>query len=561
MVRKFALLFFAALTVFFLFAQAKEALSLEDELSSLRDELKSAVGGKIRPLTGLQIERAREEGIEAAPLGSLIAEQPSIQSNPRPSVGGSVPSRPTLPPRPTLPSSPGSGERPGFRSEQEELTRDFSEEELKAVVIPTNLKNLNLPPDVHKPGVVPRYEADVDGAKNLSGNLIYGNYMTARDVTFNSVANLNLTLVNSTIVLGDEDTAVVRNQHTINVIGSNKIEISRKLTVDGDGVNSGIFLAREATLTFEFKKDGFTTPELYLSPNFVMNLPPNSRLIFSGEGIVRVGDGCVLNLMGERERKIVNRQEVITIKNRPTIEVRDSAALTLVENAVALIKGIGIFNIWHGGSLLLDLPSQLITGNQTTDDFIINITYSGFINLSSSKTTPAIFSIAYATTEILMERSGAIEVGNGGIFEINLIADQISRGILKKWSIPLGCALGVDGTGRLKVASNIYNPKDVKPNGKVRENYIEWLASFGSFKGFGLIEYRGESPAGWPDRNFTGRFQSANAAYNNLTEELEELVKNLVKTSTDAAGTIQFIGADGLTYQRTSYTDETILVS
>ena len=102
---------------------------------------------------------------------------------------------------------------------------------------------------------------------------------------------MNLTLVDATVVLGNEDTALVRNQHVLNVIGSSTIQISRELTVDGDGVNSGIFLAREATLTFEFKNDGFTTPELHLSSNFVMNLPPNSRLVFAGDGIVRVGIG------------------------------------------------------------------------------------------------------------------------------------------------------------------------------------------------------------------------------------------------------------------------------
>jgi len=614
MAKRFLALFFvlfSASTVFLLFGEDEAVLATEEELNSMRDELTEAIRSRIRPLTALQIERAREEGVEITPLISIVSGQqlqssseqssdspsrPVSTSKPtatpgRPTISSpSTPAKPSKPVssgvsvsankpvtpnkpaassrpsggilKPSAPSRPGAMSSGGRRSVgMDDETRDIDEDDLKVVVLPTNLQGLNLPPDINTPGVVPRYEADIDGAENLSGNLIYAN-LTASRVSFNALANLNLTIYNVTLNMARYDTALIRNQHTLNVIGwNNRIVIARKLTIDGDGVNSGIFFAHGARLTFEFLNDGSVTPELYLSPNFVMNLSPNAELVFRGQGIVRIGDGCVINLQGEREEKIVNRQKIVTISNRPTICVDNDATLTVEEDAVARINGIGRFVIW-GGRLLLNLLSQLIFGHTTTDDFEFLILYGGSINLGSSNSSlvnAAILSFAYATFAVELWGGGAISIDDGGRFEINQINGAIARGILASLTINSVCNFDIFGTGRLSLASNIYDPTRVKPNGKIMEKTVNLLARHGSYKGDGVIEYVGLSPDSTIDRSFSGIFQPTNFEIDNSDQELEELAKALVQTGSLTDGSILFTGLDGNTYARTPNTDQTYL--
>ena len=541
------------------------------------DEIETDFKGNVRPISALQIERAKEEGIDLSLLvHEIVTGQQSINSKVRPSQSlvTQNQSENQFLNKPLRPN-------PGKVSNNliSDPFRSLSENDLRAFIIPDDLKGLKLLDDLND---YVRHEDKTMDFNNIAVNYAFSN-VKALNFSLSPISGVNLVLINGTILVqGTDDVDIKKDFHVINVIGrENRFQVTKNVTVDGDGVNSGLFLAEGAELIFEFINDGSTIPEVFLADDFVMNMPKNAILRFEGNGVVTFGNGARINLNGDRA---ANKYENVTFSNKPTIHVSELAQLTVNQNATSTISGIGTITISNGGKILINETGHLIFGHEIEGSSIIDYPYmgltwwndstryhrdedvkrmyfqssneamldikvidSGLIQLSNS----GIISLAYAKSTLEFTQGGMLAVKDGGRFEINVSDNGLADGILSTFSFGLGGKFVIDDSGKLLMAANHMNPLNKDTLGHTKEFYVNWTAKDATVGGDGLIGYLDDT--GSNDRSFTGKFQPLNAGYEKTDEEIQILSEKLVDTNIDpdVNVTIVYTGADDKSYFRT----------
>ncbi len=539
------------------------------------DEIETNFKGNVRPISALQIERAKEEGIDPALLVHEIASETTQEVKP---IQKPVTQKQDFSNRPLRP-------RPGNVNDRiTDPFRSIDEDELRFFIIPDDLKGLHLLSNI---GDYVRYEDTKMDFNNIAVNYAFSN-MKVLDFSLSPISRVNLVIINGTILVqGTDDITVNKDYHTINVIGrENRFQVIKKVTISSNGLDGGLFLAEGAELIFEFINDGSTTPEVFLADEFVMNMPKNAILRFEGEGIVKFGNGARINLNGDRA---ADKYENVTFANKPAIHVSEQAAMTVNRNATSTISGIGTVIISNGGKILINEPGHLIFGHEIEGTSIIDYPYMGlawwndstryhrdedvkrmYFEKSSEamldikvidsgliqveNTTPyssSKISIAYAKSTLEFTQGGMLAIKDGGTFEVNVNDNELADGILSTFSFGLGGKFVIDDTGKLLMAANHMNSLDKDDLGHTKEFYVNWTAKDATVGGDGLIGYLDDE--GSNDRSFTGKFQPLNAGYEKTDEEIEKLSEKLVNTNIepDVNVTVLYTGADDKRYFRT----------
>lgn len=527
------------------------------------DEFDTVFKGNVRPVSALQIERAKEEGIDPA---LLIHEISTIQEEISSPAQTIVNQRPVNTNRPTRPRHVGNVEQ---KPVVDDPFRSI-EQDLRAFIIPDDLKGLKL---LHNLDDYIRLEDKKMDLNEIAVNYALSN-MKVSNFSLSPISGVNLVIINGTVLIqGTKDLEIKKDFHVINIIGrENRFQVTKKVTISGDAVNSGLFLAEGAELIFEFINDGSTTPEVFLADDFVMNMPKNAVLRFEGEGVVKFGNGARINLNGQRD---ADKLENVVFSNKPIIHVSKLACLTTEVDGSAIISGIGTVEITKGGKILIDQPGHLIFGHEIMGADVIDYPYvdlvrwndstesyddenvkrmyfensssvmldikvidSGLIQLSNS----GVVSLAYSKSTLELKQGGMLAIKNGGEFEINLDNTEVAGGLLSLFHFGPGAKLSIDDTGKLSMAANLYDSTMVDVLGHTMEYYVNWSAKDATTQGDGLIGYTDQQ--GGNDRSFIGKFQPANAIYNKTDEELEKLSEKLVNTNTNADVNVTIVYTD-----------------
>jgi len=510
----------------------------------------------VMPLTAIQMERAKEAGVVAQPYIIPDVVIPSTSTGSSQNYSTQHNNKPR----------PGFGhyrrKARSFISEvetKEDVAQVKDEGELEEVIVnhgsnisslatrylvPDDIPDLVLPPDFAN---VPRKQDIFGGwdSPNLSGNHVYSN-LVATNFSFNQLAEANLTIGNGvTLQQGNVDTGIVKDLHVLNVFGrGNKIIVTKEFTIGGDGVKTGLFMARGSQLTFRFENYGYldkdTLPTLIFAEGFVLQLPEDAELIFEGEGQVIFENNAFINLEGRKTEKIINRKKVIEYEHKPKLIIKQQAALLVDLNSTAFISGIGVINVVDGGIISLVFPSKLVIGSSEEGYIDFNVMTSGSILLEDEPDSvkQSILSFPRGRKSITCTQGGKIIIRDGGCLSINVYNNKPwLDGYLTDLSFLENGGFAVSGTGRFTFASNKYNPQGgINPDGTQKEYSVNYGGKFAYIEGDGFIEYLGAGGA-TDSRSFVGKINPSGGKYDDGEEEIEELCKNLVNlaSSTEAS--------------------------
>ncbi|MFH1644002.1 MAG: hypothetical protein ABIA74_02395 [bacterium] len=531
------------------------------------DEFNPQFRSNLRPVTALQIQRAKEEGIDVSDFLHEIAITQPILPQPKPTN--------VDPQRPSFISKPS---RPVSRPNSQDTFRNIEEGDLRTFIIPEDLQGLKLLDNLDD---YTRYEDQTMDFNNVAENDALSN-VRAINFSLSPISGVNMVITNGAVLVqGSDDIEIKKDFHVINVIGKeNRFQVTKKITVDGDGIDSGLFLAEGAELIFEFINDGSTVPEVYFKPNFLMNLPKNAILRFEGEGVVTFGDASRINLNGDRT---ANPKEIVTFANKPVIRITTRSIVTVETGGKANISGIGTVEITNGASIVIDDAGQLVLGenlatafnngykytelnipNETTGVYYdladvkrmyfvnsssamldIKIKDSGLIELSNS----GILSVGYLKSTLEFIQGGMLAIRNGGKFEINLDDSNVAEGLLSVFHFGPGSKLAIDETGKLSMAANYYNSLMSDASGHTLEFFVDWTAKDAASQGDGLVGFIDRT--GSNNRSFTGKFIPSNAIYRNSDEQIELLAEKLVNTNSGLAVTIVYTDENNFSKFRT----------
>ncbi|KKQ32632.1 MAG: hypothetical protein US49_C0006G0083 [candidate division TM6 bacterium GW2011_GWF2_37_49] len=330
---------------------------------------------------------------------------------------------------------------------------------------------------------------------NVYGHQYAGQYVNSTDVYSGSTelrrgSNLNNLIVDSAlpfsvylkegsqIIQGLQNVSFDPSNHSVNVIGrGNIINVQRQMSFDGN-----LFLDQNSSLEFKFMPTGSEAVVIF-EPGTVLTIPENSTLIFSGSGKVILSDGVVIKLLATEDT-----QNKIII-NQSNFILSDGATLDFASGANSRIDGIGNIIIQNTASIKPSVPSSLTIGLSERDNITIKVSGNSQICLENpyidGYTT---ISMQKLTTALNFEGGGSLIVGANGVFEINALNGQLSRGFVSDLSFRNNGTLTIKDNGRFVVAQN----RMLSTFNQIYD--FSWGGFCANISGGGFVEYIDVNP-------------------------------------------------------------------
>ncbi|MFC1843120.1 hypothetical protein ACFLYU_05685, partial [Candidatus Dependentiae bacterium] len=204
-----------------------------------------------------------------------------------------------------------------------------------------------------------------------------------------------------------------------------------------------------------------TFPKFIFDPSIYgadgeITIPDNSKLIFEGEGIIELNDGVKFILSGKATATDCD----ITFTGCSQIIVRDKALMTVAQDSIVSVTGVGKFVVSNGGSLVLDKSnSQMVFGSSSTDYLKFLVENSGLVLLDNES---AYLTFQYGNFVVDFIQSSILDISQG-VVEFNTNKGLPAPGKLIALRFTFGSSLiidkyeegGVNYAGILSFAPNV----------------------------------------------------------------------------------------------------------
>jgi len=253
---------------------------------------------------------------------------------------------------------------------------------------------------------------------------------------------LFLTMVDGSTLVQTNRDAIFKYGDELRIQGrSNKIFVTNRFVINGN-----LLFDEQSDVTFEFvqSENNGVLPEVYFASDYrnLLEIPNGSRLKFKGKGRIIFQDGYVIQLTGGMHQQA----ECI---------IEDSAELSLQEQATICLVGRGKLLIDDKARLHVGSNQQVIVGQDSSDSIALIVDRQGEIEIEDRKEQGcAKLSLQSGAYAIDVMHRGMIAVNKGGLFEINLVNQQVSSGVLSRFTLQSGGILQIDEGGLLQIAQN-----------------------------------------------------------------------------------------------------------
>lgn len=278
----------------------------------------------------------------------------------------------------------------------------------------------------------------------------------------------------SQIYQGSADVWFNAEKHKVNVIGNGQvINVQKKMHFD-----KNLFIDQNSSLEFKFVPTGYEDVSVIFEPGTVIEIPENSTLIFSGAGNVILSEGVIIRLLATENSKTK------TITNKSSLIFKDGATLDFASGANAKIEGMGNIIIENSSSIKPSVPCSLTIGSSESDDISVKVSGDSQVCLECPFIEGyARISMQKLTTSLSFEKGGFLTVGANGIFEINALNGNLSRGVVTDISFKNNGTLVIKDNGLFVVASN-------RVAGKFNQYYdFSWGGFLANIAGGGFVQY------------------------------------------------------------------------
>jgi hypothetical protein len=190
------------------------------------------------------------------------------------------------------------------------------------------------------------------------------------------------------------------------------------------------------------------TPKLIIDPAIFGNggripIGPNRRIIFSGEGIVRVLNGVVFDYMGTVGSDKSDWPAVI-LQNGAVMDFKNSCEDAISTSTVTFGGQAGKFIIRDGASMLLDAQVNVIFGENLLGTEIQHIIENnGRVEVHNPQ---ALLSYNSGIFDIVYKNHSSLNIWSG-LVEMNTLHGAQKPGIIRTWNFVSGASLSINKTG------------------------------------------------------------------------------------------------------------------
>lgn len=324
------------------------------------------------------------------------------------------------------------------------------------------------------------YNVDLNG-ESLEGDIAIKNAQLKNVVLGTSKPSILLLGGNARIALYHDTPSAVLSRDSINVEGrGNVIDVAGSLLI-----SSALKLDTDAELTINFVDLVGNKPTVRFDANSLLHIPEGATIKFTGNGTVELGDNVHVIMHGQYlEQKQAVAGSVLQLEKGATLSVQGRSQL----------RGVGIFNIFHGSHLCIgDIGKK---GNApkfevapAEDDCIAcNIDRSEIIIGGQN----AMLATGKGTTFWQLSSKSLLTVANGSKLALNIDdtkgKSRLQRGYVAQFSLSGGAGLYVAHGGAIWLAPN-------KPTSRLRrELALQLFADPASWLGEGdILHYSSDS--------------------------------------------------------------------
>ncbi len=344
--------------------------------------------------------------------------------------------------------------------------------------------------------------------------LILSFFTQCRDTTTINPFGTPAAELNGTIAPGiansekiSSDAPVVENVTTAVVNGVEKTE-QKPLTESLHIITESLFelsmlqeKGQTVTVVFEAASVPHKKSRIIFEPTFFGNegrvsLPPSSRFVFSGDGIIEVRNGVIVDLSSAQfvlekgatlqaapdatvmfvnhkpvKKLFIESEETTGDVNQadtadPKADVSHKCAQKIENNATVQKRAVAILNqtaaladpgqliLRKGGRILLDNPSHLVFGASPADSIMLKAEFGGQFIIDNKD---ALVSFQWGTFDISFNNFSMLRIMNGTV-ELNTCKGLASPGVIRTWHFQTGAMLEVKnnshGLGILSFAAN-----------------------------------------------------------------------------------------------------------
>lgn len=235
---------------------------------------------------------------------------------------------------------------------------------------------------------------------------------------------------------------------------------------------------------------GYENPTVIFDSGCVVEIPENSTLIFSGIGKVVFSDGVVIRLLATENTKSKS------ITNKASLIFKDGVVLDFASGANSSISGIGNIILQNASAIKPSVSGSLAIGASNSDEISINVSGNSQICLEAPYITGvARISLSKLNASLIFEQGGQLIIGANGVFELNTLNGQPSRGVITELSFKNNGLFAIKDNGNFVLSQN-------RLQGGSQNNYdLSWSGVLARIVGGGYLVYNDVKAA----KSFTGK--------------------------------------------------------
>lgn len=185
----------------------------------------------------------------------------------------------------------------------------------------------------------------------------------------------------------------------------------------------------------------------------VILMPPNTRMVFDGEGLVELQNGVIFSMQGTYMDPLQT--------DWPAIITQNLATMYLDPSSTVMVNGVGCFNVRSHGTLQVANPqSQIVFGTSVNDEIAFNADFDSNITINDPTASIAFYQGTY---DIIFNNHSALHILQG-VLDINMLNGDALGGVLgylRTWHMINGAELDIakyaTGSALLRVAANLFD--------------------------------------------------------------------------------------------------------
>ncbi|MCX5921807.1 MAG: WD40 repeat domain-containing protein [Candidatus Dependentiae bacterium] len=218
-----------------------------------------------------------------------------------------------------------------------------------------------------------------------------------------------------------------------------------------------------------------TKPKVIIDPSQFIGgrvpLPANTRVVFTGEGIVEVHDGIVFDFQGTPNTDkfdwpglVIEELAIMDFKTSSTT-CGSTETTDFTQTVTVTFGGLGgCFVVRSGAQMLLDNPINVIFGETVDTQIDHHVDAAGVVRLTLNDLTKQTPVLTYhlGQFEILYNNHSTLDIQHGTV-EFNTLYGQQSEGIITTWHFVDSSSLRISKVGDprtdglLRLAPNALN--------------------------------------------------------------------------------------------------------